>query len=278
MVTQDEIFHFKRPIKPRKVHMNVITNQQDQIKSLSSSSDMKSPSDIKSEPCEIIGMMDDSLDGGGPPSVNSDIQTTSSPAPSIASTPLSTKGKQIKFQKKVVTGYILYSSEIRRGIRTSNPDASFGDVSRMVGIEWKNLPSTVKQAWEDKAAKLNEESKHQAALLAEEALNCPSPIPSNNNETNGPYHIYECLWTKCNYQFEDPIDCMQHCIADDTGHVQTYYADKGTEGEFQCMWRTCMRYKKNLTPFPNLTRLIKHVRDVHLNKGPKTVLAIDKSK
>ncbi|XP_017463776.1 PREDICTED: protein polybromo-1-like, partial [Rhagoletis zephyria] len=86
-VTQDEIFHFKTPIKPCK--------------------ELKG-SDVN----ENLGMLEDSLDGN-PPSVNSDIAAISSPAPSVSSTPISSKAKN-KNTKKSLTGYILYSSEVRK--------------------------------------------------------------------------------------------------------------------------------------------------------------------
>lgn len=86
-VTQDEIFFFKMPIKPAKEVRNPDLN-------------------------ESLGIMEDSLDGN-PPSVSSDIATISSPAPSVSSTPISTK--KVKTTKKCLTGYILYSSEVRKG-------------------------------------------------------------------------------------------------------------------------------------------------------------------
>lgn len=135
--------------------------------------------DLKIETNDSLGVLEDSLDGG-PPSVNSDI-ATSSPAQSISSTPLSSKLKPIKSSKsKVLTGYILYSCEVRKGICQSNPESTFGDISRMVGNEWKNLPASVRQTWEDKATKMNEEN---AAKHIEDQLNCRSPTPVENQVT-----------------------------------------------------------------------------------------------
>lgn len=44
---------------------------------------------------------------------------------------------QKRDQKKIVTGYILYSGDVRKGIAADNPTCSFGEVSRMVGNEVK---------------------------------------------------------------------------------------------------------------------------------------------
>lgn len=91
--------------------------------------------------------------------------------------------------------------------------------------------------------------------------------------------MFECCWNKCDWQFEDPMDCFDHCIAEGTGHVQTYFAAlQSDEIEFNCLWRGCIRLKKNAPPFPHLPRLIKHVRDVHVNKSGKIVQPCDRSK
>ncbi|XP_037956696.1 protein polybromo-1 [Teleopsis dalmanni] len=245
-VTEDEIFYFKSPIKPLKEPK---------------SNDMN----------ESLGILDDSLDGN-PPSLNSDIVAVASPAPSVSSTPISSKIKT-KIAKKSLTGYILYSSEVRKGISQSNPEASFGDISRMVGNEWKNLPASVKQNWEDKASKLNAEFAAARLLEVEEGLNCISPNPT---DVLGGL-TYECLWDKCDVQFEDLVDCMEHCIQDGNGHVQRT-SSQVADSEYVCMWRNCIRIKKNMQAFPSMSRLIKHVREVHLSKCGKNIPTNERSK
>jgi protein polybromo-1 len=81
-------------------------------------------------------MMDDSLES--PPSIGSNSETTGSVIgiPIGPMTPLGTTKKHSgKTGKKLVTGYILYSSEVRRGITEKNSTSSFGEISRMVGQE-----------------------------------------------------------------------------------------------------------------------------------------------
>lgn len=77
-------------------------------------------------------------------------------------------------KNKVVTGYILYSREVRKSVVQNNPDSNFGEISKIVGNEWRSLSAGEKQAWEEKASKLNEETK---ALLLEEQ--CASPATAN---------------------------------------------------------------------------------------------------
>lgn len=234
--------------------------------------------DIKHEPNEILGLMEDSLDGG-PPSVGSDMVATSSPAPTSSmqlATPISIKSKKEK-KSKLVTGYILYSSEVRKDRAQNNPDCTFGDISRMVGNEWRSLPAFEKQVWEEKASKMNEEN----AIKFAEETGCPSPAPAPTFFTTEPLpnQVFECCWGKCDWQFEDPMDCFDHCIAEGTGHVQTFYANMPPEEvEFNCHWRGCLRLKKNAPAFPHLLRLLKHVREVHINKSGKIVQPGDRSK
>lgn len=40
-----------------------------------------------------------------------------------------------KTQKQKVTGYIMYASEVRKTVSAGNPDSSFGEISRLVGLD-----------------------------------------------------------------------------------------------------------------------------------------------
>lgn len=82
------------------------------------------------------------------------------------------------------------------------------------------------------------------------------------------FQVFECLWDNCDYQFEEVSDLIEHCIKDkeSQGHVQAYYQEN-VGADFNCFWRNCGRNKKNFQPFPNMARLIRHVRDMHINKG-----------
>ncbi|XP_038122175.1 protein polybromo-1 isoform X2 [Culex quinquefasciatus] len=270
-VTTDEIFFFRRPINPPKVSCGeILAGQENRTLGLG---DL----DCKDE----FGIIDDSIDG--PPSIGSDMLMTASPIPSNAlGTPQTGTGKKDKKAgKKLVTGYILYSSEHRKGICASNPDCTFGEVSRIVGNEWRSLPDHEKAAWEQRASKINEENAAKHAAEFGES-NCPSPAPG---KSDGPLvqeittnHVYECSWDKCDYQFEDPFDCMEHCVTDVTGCVYKTFM-KAAEQEFSCIWRGCARLRRSMPPFPHMQRLVKHVREVHLTKTPaKFVAPSDRSK
>uniref|UniRef100_A0A1A9ZHS8 HMG box domain-containing protein n=1 Tax=Glossina pallidipes TaxID=7398 RepID=A0A1A9ZHS8_GLOPL len=63
-------------------------------------------------------------------------------------------------------------------------ERAVGDLSRMVGYEWKNLPAGVKQNWEDRASRLNEESA--ARREHDEILNCSSQQIQYEPQVLGP--------------------------------------------------------------------------------------------
>lgn len=113
--------------------------------------------------CDLLGLTEDSMD--------TDIGSadgfgvcTSSPIPTALSTPVSSTSKRPaaftggKSGKKVITGYILYSSEVRKGKVMENPDCKFGDISRMIGDEWRALPLNERRQWEDRASAINEQN------------------------------------------------------------------------------------------------------------------------
>lgn len=67
------------------------------------------------------------------------------------STPKSFKGlsKKEGAKRKInMSGYILFSSEMRAVIKAQHPDFSFGELSRLVGTEWRNLESAKKAEYE----------------------------------------------------------------------------------------------------------------------------------
>ncbi|KAL6428031.1 hypothetical protein ACFW04_008427 [Cataglyphis niger] len=262
-VTEDEIYFFRRAINPAKVSSDV-AQTQNQVKSVTPSSaqfEMEaSPLLPKLEPDVLsmgvglgvgvgVGVGEDSMDAGGPPSVGS---TEAQPVLSNTQTPVSTKKKTAG--KKLVTGYILYSSKMRTQITQNNPESSFGEISRIVGNEWRKLPAGEKQAWEERAIKMNEDGGQ---------LKGTTTIGTNAMQDV----VYECCWDNCDWQFEDMTDCIDHCIAEQNGHVQSSFTNAPSDVEYQCQWRGCGRTKKSVPPFPSVQRLARHVKEVHILKS-----------
>ncbi|CAH1119196.1 unnamed protein product [Phaedon cochleariae] len=258
-VTDDEVYFFTKILNPPKEEIAVKVRKAEDLKSQNSRDSGIETQLTKMNDMDIL--MEDSLDGG-PPSVGSGeipVVICTPGANTTATTPATTKKKSNK--NKVVTGYILYSREVRKQVVQNNPESTFGDISRIVGSEWKSLPQSEKQLWEERASKLNEETK--ALLLLDEQ--CSSPVPPPPPPVD---QIFECLWDNCDYQFEEVADLIEHCIKDkeSQGHVQAFYQEN-QGSDFNCYWRNCSRNKKNVQPFPNIQRLIRHIRDMHINKG-----------
>ena len=80
---------------------------------------------------------------------------------------------------------------------------------------------------------MNEEMKEAKAL--EEAM-YPQGVPpaTTPNPANLPLNFtFECAWDNCDYQFDDLNDCLEHAVAEGSGHVQMYFAAVPPSGKFQ---------------------------------------------
>ncbi|GBP69254.1 Protein polybromo-1 [Eumeta japonica] len=288
-VTVDEVYYFPKSIgppplaSPQEVHNANVAFTQKPFNPPSSTDSLDGKpqftnlinTTLGSQDVEII--LENSLDdsslaspatplsiGGNSNPYNPSMNTTTIQERSNlnqTATPASSKKKKDK--QKIVTGYILYSSEVRKAISASNPESSFGEISRIVGNEWRSLPASTKQSWEERAARCNEET---SARLADEMKEIAQHTPMEMT--------YECAWDNCDYQFEDLSDCMEHCIGEggNSGHIQQHY--RGNLSEYPCLWRSCARVRKGQAPFPNLPRLMRHVRDLHINKGNGRIMAV----
>nr|XP_022295791.1 protein polybromo-1-like isoform X9 [Crassostrea virginica] len=76
-------------------------------------------------------------------------------------------GKKIR-KWRPPSGYIVFSKESRRIINAESPDISFGEISRLVGVQWRNLNKEDKEKYEEKAKRIAEEqlAKQQEATKA----------------------------------------------------------------------------------------------------------------
>ncbi|VVC46092.1 Hypothetical protein CINCED_3A003697 [Cinara cedri] len=261
-VNQDEYYFFRRLIHPVKDGATEVNTQSSDIKTVynqnyDSVSNVSSPVMPKLEPADT--MTEDSMDGGPPSVSSSDLGERTLNTSTVMSTPSSSRKKNPN-HKKLVTGYILYTGDVRKAVVQNNPDRSFGEVSRIVGNEWRNLSPTEKLAYEERANRLNEENYPQ---WRQQPIQAPPP-------PEGSDLIWECGWDNCEWQFEDQSDCLDHAVADQYGHVQTFFsAIPPNDVEFQCQWRGCLRVKKTgIAPFPSLHRLVRHVKEVHILKNP----------
>uniref|UniRef100_A0A3Q3G5U8 Protein polybromo-1 n=1 Tax=Labrus bergylta TaxID=56723 RepID=A0A3Q3G5U8_9LABR len=144
-VVEDEIYYFRKLIVPQKEASPFLDKKIDELEL--KLADLEDAEDD----------MDDMDDEEAPatPSVPQ-MQTPHAnemdvmPYTPSQSTP-KVKGlskKEGAKRKMNMSGYILFSSEMRAVIKARHPDYSFGELSRLVGTEWRNLEASKKAEYE----------------------------------------------------------------------------------------------------------------------------------
>jgi hypothetical protein len=56
---------------------------------------------------------------------------------------------------KPLSGYMMYAKENRDRVQKNNPGAKFGEIGRLIGVEWKALTNEQREEWKQKAVGLN---------------------------------------------------------------------------------------------------------------------------
>ncbi|XP_063131374.1 protein polybromo-1 isoform X3 [Rattus norvegicus] len=177
-VVDDEIYYFRKPIIPQK-EPSPLLEKKIQL--------------LEAKFAELEGGDDDTEEMGEedseviePPSLPQlqtplanelDLMPYTPPQLSVLqSTPKSAKGsakKESSKRKINMSGYILFSSEMRAVIKAQHPDYSFGELSRLVGTEWRNLETAKKAEYEERAAKAAEQQERERAAQQQQ----PSASP-----------------------------------------------------------------------------------------------------
>lgn len=67
-------------------------------------------------------------------------------------------------KRQLLTGYIIYASEIRKQVIDKNPNQNFGDISRLVGNEWKALPHDIRSKYDQRALIHNKRVRERVQL------------------------------------------------------------------------------------------------------------------
>ncbi|KAI6241398.1 hypothetical protein M3Y99_00367700 [Aphelenchoides fujianensis] len=165
---------------------------------------------------------------------------------------------QPKLNAKSKSGYILFSAEIRKRVQHENPEAGFGEVSKLVGLEWKKLNDEQKKQFEARATMIAEERTKQDALG-----------PANTLQP-GEMRIFVCRWHGCDYQFDHYDGLFDHLRTSHASSEDTKVKEDN-ETHFVCLWMTCVKYRANGKPFPTLNRLLRHIREKHMPSSGKIV-------
>ncbi|XP_032996600.1 protein polybromo-1 isoform X10 [Lacerta agilis] len=147
-VVDDEIYYFRKPIIPQKEPSPLLEKKIQQLEAKfaeleGGDEDIEEIAEEEGEVTEAPTMPQLQT----PLSNELDIMPYTPPQ----STPKSAKGsvkKEGSKRKINMSGYILFSSEMRAVIKAQHPDYSFGELSRLVGTEWRNLEATKKAEYE----------------------------------------------------------------------------------------------------------------------------------
>jgi len=63
------------------------------------------------------------------------------------------KAKDPNAPKRALSAYMFFSQDWRERIKTENPDASFGEIGKLLGAKWKELDESEKKPYIEQAAK-----------------------------------------------------------------------------------------------------------------------------
>lgn len=53
--------------------------------------------------------------------------------------------------KRPLTAYMYYATDMREQVKQENPNATFGDVGKIIGDKWRQLGAEEKKVYEEKA-------------------------------------------------------------------------------------------------------------------------------
>lgn len=170
-VLDDEVYYFRKPIVPHKEPSPLLDKKIQELEM--KFAEFEEPDEEHEEG------VDEEAETAEQPSVPQ-LQTPVPNEMEIApytppqSTPKSIKGTKQKEGKRKTnpSGYILFSSEMRAVIKAKHPDFSFGELSRLVGTEWRNLEAVKKAEYEERAAKQAEQQERERAAQQQQ---CASP-------------------------------------------------------------------------------------------------------
>ncbi|CAN8029415.1 unnamed protein product, partial [Ixodes persulcatus] len=155
--------------------------------------------------------------------------------------------------------------------------------------DWRNLQGPQKADYEERALRLSSEDTGDSSLPQSPASSAHGEgsrdgVPPPGGRPGGPAPgdfatlsttVYECLWDGCDAQFDCQQDLVDHLAQDPNGQVyQSYLGFKANKdsNEFQCLWLNCPRVKKSIPPFPNIQKLLRHVREVHVKVAGRIVM------
>ncbi|XP_054473330.1 polybromo 1, like isoform X4 [Anoplopoma fimbria] len=172
-VVEDEIFYFRKLIVPQKEASPFLDKKISELE--------VKLADIEDADDDMEDMEDDD-EAPRTPSLPQMQTPIASDMETMPYTPQSTpkvKGlsKKEGAKRKInMSGYILFSSEMRAVIKARHPDFSFGELSRLVGTEWRNLEATKKAEYEERAAKIVDQQERDRPPQKQASPRAGTPV------------------------------------------------------------------------------------------------------
>ncbi|XP_057701945.1 polybromo 1, like isoform X1 [Corythoichthys intestinalis] len=175
-VVEDEVYYFRKLIVPQKEASPFLDKKIDELEV--KLADVEDGDDDMDD-------MDDDDEGIETPSMPQMQTSLNSDMDSMPYTPSQSTPKIKGLSKKEgakrkinMSGYILFSSEMRAVIKARHPDFSFGELSRLVGTEWRNLEAVKKADYEERAAKIVEQQERERPALKQASPRSGTPLGS----------------------------------------------------------------------------------------------------
>uniref|UniRef100_A0A7N6B074 Protein polybromo-1 n=1 Tax=Anabas testudineus TaxID=64144 RepID=A0A7N6B074_ANATE len=173
-VVEDEVYYFRKLIVPQKEASPILDKKIDELEV--KLADMEDADDDMED-------MDDEEEAPETPSMPQMQTPLASDMDIMPYTPSQSTPKVKGLSKKEgakrkinMSGYILFSSEMRAVIKARHPDFSFGELSRLVGTEWRNLEATKKAEYEERAAKLVEQQERERPPQKQASPRAGTPV------------------------------------------------------------------------------------------------------
>nr|XP_033782116.1 protein polybromo-1 isoform X7 [Geotrypetes seraphini] len=170
-VVEDEIYYFRKPIVPQKEPSPLLEKKIQELEA--KFAELEGGDDVIEAMGEEEGEI---IEAPSMPQLQTPLSNELDIMPYTPpqSTPKSAKSSSKKegSKRKInMSGYILFSSEMRAVIKAQHPDFSFGELSRLVGTEWRNLEATKKADYEERAAKVAEQQERERAAQQQQQQN-----------------------------------------------------------------------------------------------------------
>ncbi len=96
-------------------------------------------------------------------------------------------GKKSAQPKKpyIATGYALFCSEMRSAVQMKNPEMTFGDISRVIGGQWRELTNDEQGIFKEKARIQNATAGNPTKVeLKGQAAKVTKPVTVKSNLSN----------------------------------------------------------------------------------------------